>query len=314
MFEFTFLGTSSGVPSLKRNVSGLAVRTTLAREWFLVDVGEASQHQLLKLPLSLHNLAGVFITHAHGDHIFGLPGLLSSMVLGQRQAPLTLWGPQVVLEWVEHTLRLTDATLPFELICHATEEKKELIWNNELRFFARPLRHRTITHAFEADLIVSKRQLDIDVLKRQGVPQGPLWGALQRGEAICINGNTLEADAVSSLEHFPARAIFGGDNADPKLLRPYCDHLQVLVHEATFSALIAEKLGPAPMHSSVKSVARFASEAAIPNLVLTHFSPRHHPNMAALRDEAHAQYSGNLILAEDCACYGFDGAGRLRRI
>lgn len=303
MLEFTFLGTSSGTPSRTRNVSGLAVRATQAetkpRDWFLIDAGEGTQHRLLSLPLSLQNLAAILITHAHGDHCYGLPGLLASMAMDGRQRPLTIWGPQTVLDWLAQTFRLTDEEPPFALEYRATESEKTLVWNEHLVFHARPLRHRVVTHAFEIGLHSRKRRLDLAALRSLGIPQGPLWKKAQRGETLVVGERSIPPDAVSTLEELHVSAICGGDNAEPEILAPYVEGLDLLIHEATYSEAVARKVGPAPMHSSVERVARFAAERGIPHLALTHFSPRHHADMAALEAEARRYYAGHLILAED---------------
>ena len=115
MLKLTFLGTSSGVPTRQRNVSGLAVQTVLGADWFLVDCGEGTQHRLQRTRLSLHDMAAVCITHVHGDHCYGLPGLLASAGMGKRTKPLKLVAPLPVWQWFEATRRLTDLHLPYEV-------------------------------------------------------------------------------------------------------------------------------------------------------------------------------------------------------
>jgi ribonuclease Z len=311
MLEFTFLGTSSGTPSRTRNVSGLAVRMATKRDWFLIDAGEATQHRLLSLPLSLQNLAAILITHAHGDHCYGLPGLLASMAMDGRRRPLTIWGPRAVLDWLARTFLLTEEELPFALEYRATENEKTLPWDEHLVFHARPLRHRVVTHAFEIGLCLRKRRLDIEALRSLGIPQGPLWKRAWQGETIVIGERSIPPDAVSAMEELHVSAICGGDNAEPEMLAPYVEGLDLLIHEATYSEAVARRLGPAPMHSSAERIARFAAARGIPHLALTHFSPRHHGDMDALEAEARRYYAGHLILAADGMRCVLDGHGRL---
>ena len=101
MFKLTFLGTSSGVPTRYRNVTSLAVQTTLGRDWWMVDCGEATQHRLQRLPLSVHDLAGICITHVHGDHSYGLPGLLASASMTGRKRPLIIIAPPAIRAWLD---------------------------------------------------------------------------------------------------------------------------------------------------------------------------------------------------------------------
>ena len=96
MFKLTFLGTSAGMPTKYRNVTSLAVQPGLSRDWWMVDCGEATQHRLQHVPLTVHDLAGICITHVHGDHSYGLPGLLASAAMGGRKRPLVLIAPRAV--------------------------------------------------------------------------------------------------------------------------------------------------------------------------------------------------------------------------
>lgn len=313
MLTFTFLGTSAGMPSRSRNMSGLAVRTAVNKEWFLIDAGEGTQHRLLSLPFSFMNLAAILVTHAHGDHCYGLPGLLASMAMNQRQTPLTVWGPQSVLDWLGQSLALSEECLPFPLLLRSTDTEKTLVWDDALTFHARPLRHRVVTHAFEIDLCVRQRRLDQKALSALKIPQGPLWGELQRGRSVRLDDQEISPDAVSVLETVRARAICGGDNADPEILTPFVEGLDVLIHEATYTEEIAARVGAAPMHSSAAQVARFAQTHAIPNLILTHFSPRYHGGVEVLAAEARRNYEGNLVLAEDGRSWTLAEDGRLHK-
>jgi ribonuclease Z len=118
--ELLFLGTSSGTPTRTRNVSGLALMAGHGKAWYLVDCGEGTQHRVLRTPLSLHGLAGVFITHVHGDHCYGLPGLLASAGLQGRTDPLDIVAPEGIEAWLSTTFSLTHTHLPFALRFHAT--------------------------------------------------------------------------------------------------------------------------------------------------------------------------------------------------
>src|SRR6476661_6051531 len=116
MFKLTFLFTSSGVPTKNRNVTALAVQTGLNRDWWLVDCGEATQHRLQHVPLSVHELAGICITHIHGDHSYGLPGLLASASMTGRTRPLILIAPLALKAWLDATLLHTELYLPYPII------------------------------------------------------------------------------------------------------------------------------------------------------------------------------------------------------
>src|SRR5688572_24405843 len=113
--QFTFLGTSAGTPTKSRNVTGLALQHGNGRGWYLIDCGEGTQHQVLRTPYSLQQLRAIFITHVHGDHTYGLPGLLASASMAGRTTPLQIVAPSSIREFVQVTLRATDSTLTYPL-------------------------------------------------------------------------------------------------------------------------------------------------------------------------------------------------------
>jgi ribonuclease Z len=313
MLKLTFLGTSSGTPTRQRNVSGLAVQTVLGADWFLVDCGEGTQHRLQQTPLSLHDMAAVCITHVHGDHCYGLPGLLASAGMGRRSKPLKLIAPLPVREWFEATRRLTDLHLPYE-VEHVDVETQPLVYEAPgLRIERHVLRHRVPSHAYRVQVETRRVRLKADALRAVGLPPGPAWRALQGGEDVPFNGTMLRSADFTETQVDTAAAVLGGDNADPALLHRACQGAQLLVHEATYTQEVLDKVGPGPMHSSARLLANAAQAAGVPNLVLTHLSPRHQneEGMAALMAETQAHYRGNAFLASDLDVFELDSAGNV---
>jgi ribonuclease Z len=313
MLKLTFLGTSSGTPTRQRNVSGLAVQTVLGADWFLVDCGEGTQHRLQQTPLSLHDMAAVCITHVHGDHCYGLPGLLASAGMGRRSKPLKLIAPLPVREWFEATRRLTDLHLPYE-VEHVDVETQPLVYEAPgLRIERHVLRHRVPSHAYRVQVETRRVRLKADALRAVGLPPGPAWRALQGGEDVPFNGTMLRSADFAETQVDTAAAVLGGDNADPALLHGACQGAQLLVHEATYTQEVLDKVGPGPMHSSARLLANAAQAAGVPNLVLTHLSPRHQneEGMAALMAETQAHYRGNAFLANDLDVFELDSAGNV---
>jgi ribonuclease Z len=311
MMKLTFLGTSSGTPTRHRNVSGLAVQTVLNADWFLFDCGEGTQHRLLQTPLSLHDMAAVFITHVHGDHCYGLPGLLASAGMGKRTKPLKLVAPLPVWQWFQATRALTDLHLPYE-VEHVDVEDQALVYEAlGVRVERHVLRHRVPSHAYRVQVETRRRRLKADALKATGLPPGPAWRALQTGEDVSFNGAVLRSADFADTQVETAVAVLGGDNAAPALLHEACQGAQLLVHEATYTQEALDKVGPGPMHSSARLVAEAAQAAGVPNLVLTHFSARHQngEGMAALLAETQAHYSGHAYLANDLDVFALDSGG-----
>lgn len=306
MFTLTFLGTSAGMPTKYRNVTSLAVQTGPGRDWWMVDCGEATQHRLLHVPLSVHDLAGICITHVHGDHSYGLPGLLASAAMGARRRPLILIAPRAVRAWLDATFEHTALALPFPLVHVDVDERQRVHDDAGLVIERHRLSHRVPSVGFRFALEKVKWKLDTDALRAHGVPPGPRWGELQAGHDVLLDdGSVLRAADVRIGQVDRAAIVVGGDNDTPALLASACADAQLLVHEATYTEAISQKVGPGPTHSSVLQVAQFAAAAGLPNLILTHFSPRYDnaEGMRELEAEARQFYTGQLFLARDFARY-----------
>jgi len=285
----------------------------LGPDWALFDCGEGTQHRLQQTPLSLHDMAAVCITHVHGDHCYGLPGLLASAGMGKRSKPLKLIAPLPVWEWFQATRRLTDLHLPYE-VEHVDLEARPLVYEAPgLRIERHVLRHRVPSHAYRVQVETRRVRLKADALRATGLPPGPAWRALQNGEDVPFDGRLLRSAEFAETQIDTASTVLGGDNAEPALLHDACRGAQLLVHEATYTQEALDKVGPGPMHSSARLLAEFAQAAGVPNLVLTHFSPRHQneEGMAALIAETQAHYRGNAFLANDLDVLELDSTGKV---
>lgn len=317
--DLLFLGTSSGAPTRARNVTGLGLLEDSGKGWYLIDCGEATQQQLLRTPLTLHGLRAIFITHVHGDHCYGLPGLLASAAMAGRREPLDIIAPAVIEGWVRATLEMSQSWLPYDLNFYPTESLKE--WHNRLlRVEATPLSHRVPSWAYTFTETRPDPRLNIDKLDRDGIPRGPLWGELMRGHDVEHEGRILRSMDYLLFTRSPQRIVIGGDNDCPELLRDACRNAQLLVHEATYTQAVADA-GKADFgHSTAAVVAAFAESVQVPNLVLTHFSARYQnaPNRGQsiedIRAEAGQHYSGQLILAEDLMRLRLNKTGQVERV
>lgn len=314
--ELLFLGTSSGVPTKQRSVTALALLAGNARDWYLIDCGEGTQHQILHTPLSLRNLRAICITHVHGDHCYGLPGLLASAAMSGRIEPLTLIGPQALLDWLAATQVLTTLFLPFEIKVMAVEAFAG--WDDHsLHISATALSHRVPSYAYSFAETARITSLNSNKLRQENIPAGEIWGKLQRGQDVQFEGRVLLSSDYLSAPYPLKKIVIGGDNDQPELLRETCIGAQVLVHEATYTQEIAKKVGPQVQHSSAAQVAEFAQAIGLPHLILTHFSPRYQsdvtssPSIAEIEQEAKAHYQGQLFLAADFARYKLDKEGVL---
>lgn len=343
MLHLTFLGTSAGVPTKKRNVTALAIEclnpfgsagnpaSKKNKPWVLVDCGEATQHQLLKTNISSHQLAVICITHVHGDHCYGLPGLLASMAMSGRKESLTIIAPQAIKQFLEAVKATTELYFPFEIEFITIESLFETTEITQLHTVSVPLSsthqldieiiklsHRVESYAFKVIQTVQTMKLDIEKLKAEGVEPTAAWGRLQAGEDVTLpDGSQMKSLDYTQRVAQVLKVIVAGDNDNPQLLSEAAKEADLLVHEATYTQSVADKIMSRedafdPMHTTAKRIASFAHSAQLNNLILTHFSARYQPyddpesktpNMADIRLEVEQYYQGNLWLARDFMCF-----------
>ena len=317
--QITFLGTASGAPSRQRNVSATGIALEEKKAWALVDCGEATQHQLLYSHLSPQKLSVILITHKHGDHCYGLPGLLASCQLNGRTEPLTLVAPEEVWRYLQAVIELTDLYITYPLDFIPVSESLQLE-RAGFTITATQLSHRVPSWAYRFQETRVPLRLDQPKLRAHGITPGSHWGQLQAGQDVILaDGRILKSAEYTFASWRPRVAVIAGDNDCPELLTDACRDADLLVHEATYTQPVLERVGPEPQHSSALMVAGFAQKIALPNLLLTHFSPRYlkEPrkprdlSIQELRSEARSVYSGRLKLAEDFEVYEVNRKGEL---
>lgn len=298
IFSLQCLGTSSGVPTKARNVSATALVLPRPNSWVLIDCGEGTQHQLLHSNLSLINLDAIFITHVHGDHCYGLPGLIASSAMSGRTSPLIIVGPKEIEDFYLAVKQATQLYTPFEINFIQTADLGELVLGDTI-VTACELSHRVTSHAFCFANTTTTVKLLANKLNQNGIPKGPIWGDLQKGKnAYLENGQLIKSMDYTETKITRRKIIISGDNDSPTLLAAESIGADVLMHESTYTHEILLKVGTEPQHSSAKLVAE------IPNLLLTHFSARYQKRgsvngIDTVEDEARQHYKGNLHLAED---------------
>ncbi|EXX89814.1 ribonuclease Z [Paenibacillus darwinianus] len=290
--ELTFLGTSAGRPLPGRNVSSTALRLPPAcGAYWLFDCGEGTQQQIMRTPVKLSKLERIFITHLHGDHTFGLPGLLSSRAFAGGTSPVWVYGPPGIRKWIEMTLEITETRLEYELHLVEIEREGTVYEDGHVRISAAELVHRTVCYGYRIEEKASFGKLDVSKLEAYGVPSGPLAGRLKSGEDVTLPDGRIirSADVVGPPS--AGRVITILSDTSP------CDnavmlakHADVLVHEATFEAGLESKALEYG-HCTTVQAAETARKAGAKRLLLTHFSTRYRDErLQLLAEEAKAVF------------------------
>ena len=270
------------MPTLKRNVSSIALIFTNSNKLWLWDCGEGTQHQIQKTSLKLSKLEKIFITHLHGDHIFGLPGLLASRGLrgGQGQKEIQVFGPEDLEAYLEETQKITKTYVPYkiEIKIIPKDFSEGILYEDEdyLIRYAEVI-HNFATYAYSIEKKERYRFL-VEEAKKCNIPAGPVYGALKRGEKVRLPDGRIfyGSDFIARVEK-SKKIVFSGDTIFCKNLINLAKNADLLIHEATFSQQ-EEDLARRNFHSTTVIAARVAREAEAKLLILTHISPRYSSN------------------------------------
>jgi len=279
-------------------VSALAVAREA--EWLLFDCGEGAQVQIARAGLSPSRLSAVFITHLHGDHFNGLPGLLSTMGLDRRTRNLSLTGPTGIRDYLDllERLRVVFFTYPIDLSEFNSVPNLTVVFDtSEYTVSALALDHRLFALGYRIDERPKPGRFNVDKARSLGVPEGPLWGRLQSGESVSLD----DGKVVHSLDVVgpprPGKSIaYCLDTRPCPMSVLLARDVDLLIHEATYTeefAVEAQTYG----HSTAAQAARTARDAGAHRLLITHFSSRY-PDSSPLLQEARAVFP-DTIVAED---------------
>lgn len=274
--ELEFLGTGAGVPAKHRNVSSVALKLLHERnEIWLFDCGEGTQMQILRTTIRPRKIAKIFITHLHGDHIFGLPGLLSSRSFQGGDERLEIYGPKGIKKFVETALAISQTRLSYSLHFYEIENEELIFKDQGFAVYCKKLDHgvesfgyRVVEQDYPGELLVEK-------LQELSIPSGPVYGNLKRGESV-----TLTDGRVLNGKDFIGKAKKGrivtilGDTRKTSAATRLAVGSDVLVHESTFNKN-QEKMAYSYYHSTTHQAAEVAREANVKQLLLTHISARY---------------------------------------
>jgi|YelNatPaOPRAMG01_1025707.scaffolds.fasta_scaffold00213_14 ribonuclease Z len=293
--KVVFLGTAGSVPTSKRSLPAILVKRK--GEQLLFDCGEGVQRQMVIAGASFHKDTKVFITHMHGDHVLGLPGLMQTMALHDRTKTLEVYGPPGIGKFIECVRGSVQfgLTFPIEIheiceagvICETPEYTVKAVWANH------------VIPSLAYALVEKPRpgKFQTEKARALGVPEGPLWGQLQRGKTVKLpNGKTVKPEDVLGPPRLGRKIVYTGDTRPFEGLADFAVNADLLIHDATLGDELAER-ATEDGHSTPSQAAEIARKAGVKKLVLTHISARY-ADASVLLEQARRIFE-NTIVAED---------------
>lgn len=268
-----FLGTAGSIPTPKRSLPSILIQRK--GEQVMFDCGEGVQRQMIKAKAGFHREMKVFISHMHGDHVLGLPGLLQTMALLDREKKLDVYGPLGIksfLEGIRKTVQFV-LTFPVEIhevleagvICEEDEYTVQAVWANH----AIPALSYALAEKSRAGKFYPEKA------KALGVPEGPLWSKLQRGRKVKLpNGRVIKPEDVTGPTRPGRKIVYTGDTRPFEELTKFAEDTDLLIHDATLGDELVER-AEEDGHSTPEQAARNAKKANAKRLILTHISARY---------------------------------------
>ena len=304
--NITFLGTSSGVPTLTRNVSSLALKLSQKAEVWLFDCGEGTQHQLIKSTIKSSQIRKIFITHMHGDHIYGLPGLLATLGLSGNSKGIDIYGPSNLKNFISSALKNSYCKISFPLkffeVENSAQTNTNLFEDELIEVKCASLKHRLPAFGYRVNEKDKPGQFNLEKAKKLNIPEGPIYGRLHSGQRVKLeDGRILNGNDFCGKPRKGESFVYCTDTIFSKRAVELSKNVDLLVHESTFSDK-DEEMAFEKLHSTTIMAAKTALLSNAKKLVLTHISPRYTPKSLVkpidLLNEA-KQIFPNTFLSKD---------------
>ena len=293
--QVTFLGTAASIPTSTRALSSVAVKRQ--GELFLFDCGEGTQKQMILAKIGFNRRTRVFITHMHGDHVLGLPGILQTMSLLGRDKPLQIFGPKGVVGFIEAMITTVEFSLSFTIEACEIEDEGLVIREKEYEVHSAWAEHSVPCLAYALTEKPRPGRFHPEKAVALGVPKGPLWHRLQNGKKVkLVDGRTVKPHDVMDPQKPGRKIVIVGDTKPSDNIVKIARGADVLVHEATFAEDLIER-AEEDCHSTPSGAASVAKKAEVKRLVLTHVSARYGDPDVLLEESK--KIFANTMIAED---------------
>lgn len=267
-----FLGTGGSWPTVKRNVSSVAIKR--GSELLLFDCGEGTQRQFQLSNLSYMQISKIFISHFHGDHFLGLPGLIQTMQLNDRDKPLHVYGPKGMEELTNQLLTLGYFRPSYRIIPHEVENGGALEFDG-YSIHALKVRHNVPSFSYCLQEHPRPGKFNKPKALELGIPEGPMFSKLQHGHAISLsNGKKITPDMVLGPSRKGRKIVISGDTRPCDEMIAFSNDADALIHEATFDSAL-EETAKDYGHTTALQAAEIAKKAGVEKLFLIHISPRY---------------------------------------
>lgn len=301
--KLTILGCYSATPRTDTNPTSQVLE--INNHMFLIDCGEGTQVELRRNKIKFARIKHIFISHLHGDHFFGLVGLISTFRLLTRETELHIYCPKGLKEVITLQMKLADSWTNYQLIFHElTSTESELIFEDDkVQVFTIPLDHRVYTNGFLFKEKAGDRHLDMDAVLNANINVAYYRKLKQGYDVVNEDGILIDNNKVTTDPNPPKSYAFCSDTAYNEAMIPIIKGVDVLYHESTFLDQHAS-LAPKTKHSTAKEAATIAKKAKVKTLVLGHFSTRY-DNLNDFKSEAQTVFE-SVELADDGKTFNFD--------
>jgi ribonuclease Z len=290
-----FLGTSGSVPTLKRSLPSVIV--DCPRQLWMFDCGENTQRQMMQAKVSFHKKLKVFLTHLHGDHVLGLPGVLQTMALMDRKEPVQVYGPPGIKDFLVCTKETLNFGLTFPVEINEILGEGALVNDEEYCLVAAKSNHAVDGYAYAFIEKPRPGKFYPKKAKELGVPVGEMWSMLQSGQEITLaDGKVVKPSDVMGPPRSGRKIVYTGDTRPFDGFANFAADADLIIHESTFDDSLAEKAA-LDGHSTPSQAAEEAKAAGAKQLVLTHISARY-PDATLLLEQAKKVFA-NTLVAED---------------